>query len=277
MEDYVAGRLPAGCFTDDTEMMLALADSLIDCGRFDGEDVGSRFVDWASAGPADVGLHTRVVLERLRQGESWRSAARAVQAANPDSAGNGSVMRCFPIALLYSRDLDTCLKMSREQSLVTHAHQDCLAACAWVNAVIWHAFQGAGVGDAVALACHVVELPPQLSAVVEGAADADERKLRNSGWVVDTLQSAVWGLLTTDDYEGCVTGVANLGNDADTAAAVAGAMAGAIYGLSGIPSRWIEPLRGQWPIRSGQWLSAKDLIRRADSLMGMSDTNQGEQ
>ncbi|MBU1749334.1 MAG: ADP-ribosylglycohydrolase family protein [Chloroflexi bacterium] len=88
-----------------------------------------------------------------------------------------------------------------------------------------------------------------------------------SGWVRHTLESAAWGLLTTDSFEEAVVQVVNLGNDADTAGAVVGALAGAAYGLAGIPARWREALRGEWPLRSGHIWRAGDLVTLADQLV----------
>src|SRR5512139_418865 len=93
------GRLPAGTFTDDTEMALALAESLLAHFPLDPADLAQRFVAWYRTGPPDVGGQTRAVLSRISHGEPWARASAAVQARNPGSAGNGSVMRCWPVAL----------------------------------------------------------------------------------------------------------------------------------------------------------------------------------
>ena len=92
--------------------------------------------------------------------------------------------------------------------------------------------------------------------------------LRNSGWVRHTLESAVWGLLTTGSFEEAVVQVVNLGEDADTAGAVVGALAGAAYGMGAIPNRWRTALRGEWPLRSGTIWREADFVEMADLLAG---------
>ena len=109
-------------------------------------------------------------------------------------------------------------------------------------------------------------MPQPLRRVVEAASRRHRSELKNSGWVRHTLESAVWGLLTTDSFEDAVVQVVNLGNDADTAGAVVGALAGAAYGLAAIPIRWRESLRGEWPLGSGRIWHTDDLIALADQL-----------
>ena len=104
-----AGRIPPGTFTDDTEMALALAESLLAHRPLDPADLAQRFVGWYQAGPDDVGNHTRAVLSRIAAGQAWDQAVQAVQRQRPDSAGNGSVMRCWPMALAHWNDLDSLL------------------------------------------------------------------------------------------------------------------------------------------------------------------------
>ena len=263
------GRIPAGTFTDDTEMALALAESLLAHRPLDPADLAGRFVAWLRAGPDDVGIHTRNVLSRIAAGEPWSQAVEAVQRRKPDSAGNGSVMRCWPVALTCWDDLEGLLNASRLQSRVTHPHPECEAGSALVNAVIYHLLHGTSPGDAVARALELAGPPPGLRAVIEAAPARGREELANSGWVRHTLESAVWGLLTTSSLEEAVVQVVNLGGDADTAGAVVGALAGAAYGLQAIPDRWQAVLRGEWPLRSGLWWHVADLAGLAGRLAGI--------
>jgi ADP-ribosyl-[dinitrogen reductase] hydrolase len=266
VRDMIPARLAAGTFTDDTEMALALADSLLAHRPLDPADLAQRFVAWLQAGPDDVGIHTRNVLSRLAQGQSWEAAVRAVQRQKPDSAGNGSVMRCWPVALAHWDDLDALLTDSRLQSRVTHPHPECEAGSALVNAAIYYLLHGVPPAGAIARAADAADLPVPLRAVVERAPTRSRDDLKNSGWVRHTLESAVWGLLTTSSFEEAVVQVVNLGNDADTAGTVVGALAGAAYGLEAIPPRWREALQGEWPLGSGvRWTSA-DLANLAGRL-----------
>jgi ADP-ribosyl-[dinitrogen reductase] hydrolase len=267
LREMVPSRLPAGTFTDDTEMALALAESLLARCPLDAADLAQRFVAWLQTGPDDVGIHTRNVLSRIASGQPWGEAVDAVQRKNPDSAGNGSVMRCWPVALAYWDDLDQLLADSRLQSRVTHPHPECEAGSAFVNVAIYYLLQGTSRENAVAQALDAVDMPAPLRTVIEQAPTRSRDELKNSGWVRHTLESAVWGLLTTDTFEDAVVQVVNLGNDADTAGAVVGALAGAAYGIDAIPLRLREALQGEWLLRSGNLWKEIDLIELADQLI----------
>ena len=222
------GRLPAGSFTDDTEMALALAESLLAHCPLDPADLAERFVAWYRAGPPDVGIQTAQVLGRIARGEVWNTAVAAVQAGKPDSAGNGSIMRCWPVALAHWDNLAGLLADSRLQSSVTHPHPECVAGSALINAIIYFLVHGATPPEAVARALDTIhDLPPGLAQAITTASGRSRSELKNSGWVRHTVESAIWGLLTTDSFEEAVIQVVNLGNDADTAGAVVGAWAGA--------------------------------------------------
>jgi len=275
LREMRAGRLPSGTFTDDTEMALALAESLLAHLPLDPKDLATRFLGWYRMGPEDVGVHTGAVLERVDLGEDWEAASRAVQRVSPGSAGNGSVMRCWPAALAHWNDREGLLVDSRLQSRVTHAHPECEAACAFVNATIYSLLAGNAPSKAVAQAVEILGdgMPTELRQTIEAAPGLGREELKNSGWVRHTVESAVWGLLTTSSFEEAVVQVVNLGDDADTAGAVVGALAGAAYGLDAIPERWREALRGQWPPRGRMWRAA-ELVELAGRLAGRSPAGE---
>lgn len=260
-------RLPAGSFTDDTEMALALAESLLACRPLDPTDLADRFVAWAQAGPPDIGNHTRTVLARIAAGEPWEEAVDAVQRAKPDSAGNGSLMRAWPAALAHRADLDALLADSQAQSRVTHPHPDAVAASAYFNAAIYYLLQGTPLRAALGEARTHVPMSEELWAVIELAETQPREALDNTGWVLHTAEAAVWALLTTDSFEDAVVQAVNLGHDADTTGAVVGALAGAAYGLSAIPLRWRDALRGEWPLGSGRIWRAPDFVELAGALV----------
>jgi len=269
VREMETGRLPAGAFTDDTEMALALAESLLAHKPLDPDDLAQRFVAWYQSDPPDIGIHTASVLARIAQEEPWKEAVTAVQSTRPDSAGNGSVMRCWPVALAYygqAQDqlvLQTLVAESRLQSRVTHPHAECQAGSAFVNVTIFHLLHGLPPAEAVARALEDAVVPNALRDVIEVAPTKSRDMLPNTGWVRHTLESAVWGLLTTSTFEEAVVAVVNLGKDADTAGTVVGALAGAAYGLSAIPQRWRDQVWGTWKGR--HWLLA-NLISLADRL-----------
>ncbi len=266
VRDMLPGRLPAGSFTDDTEMALALAESLLAHRPLDAADLAARFVEWYRTDPPDVGIHTGAVLSRIDVGDPWDEAVEAAQKANPDSASNGSLMRAWPVAVAHWDNLDDLLVDSWQQSRVTHPHPDCLTACAFSNAIIYHLLHGAPPETAVILASSIVRTSDAFWEVIRAAPYRDRADLQNSGWVRHTLESALWALLNTRSFEEALIQAANLGADADTAAAVTGALAGACYGLQAIPERWRLALRGAWPPRGGTLWTVDSFISLADRL-----------
>jgi ADP-ribosyl-[dinitrogen reductase] hydrolase len=175
-------------------------------------------------------------------------------------------MRGWPIALAHWDDLAQLIADSRLQSDITHRHPDCEAASVFVNTVIYYLLQGATPALAVDQGLLRVDMPEALRTVIAAAPARQREQLRNTGWVRHTAESAVWGLLTTGSFEEAVVQVVNLGDDADTAGTVVGAMAGAAYGLASIPQAWRKALRGEWPTHSGNHWGEADLIRLADRL-----------
>lgn len=268
-----AGRLPPGSFTDDTEMALALAESLLTKPHLDPDDLANRFVDWFQRNPPDVGIHTGSVLQRLQSGEAWQQATQGVQSLNPNNAGNGSVMRCWPVAITCWQNHASLNDHSRLQSQVTHAHEECMASCAFINVMICQLVHGQSPREAYNTALAQVNLPDGLRQGILLAPRRKRDELRNTGWVRHTVESALWGLLNTDTFEEALVQVINLGADADTAGAVTGALAGAAYGLEAIPLDWKNALRGEWPLTTGHTLGLADFLELADRLAGIHSHN----
>lgn len=276
-DDYVRdmrpGRLPAGTFTDDTEMALAFSESLLAAGRLNVEDLVKRFTDWFRRKPADVGIHTSSVLHRISAGETWEEATKGVQSKEPDSAGNGSLMRCWPAAIAAWNDQKLTIEFSHTQSRVTHLHDECTAGCAFVNDMLYHLIHGKTLYDAYDAALLEVNLPLGLEQAIRLAPHRKRAELRNTGWVRHTIESALWGVLNTYEFEEALVQVINLGADADTAGTVAGALAGAAYGVEAIPLTWKKTLHGEWPLKSGIIWSAAELVKLADRLSNSCQVN----
>jgi ADP-ribosyl-[dinitrogen reductase] hydrolase len=247
VRELTAGRLPAGSITDDTEMALALAESLATHKPLDPADLAQRFLAWYHTHPADIGIHTAAVLCKVGAGMPWDQASVRTQAEDPENASNGSLMRCWPVALAYWDLPERLIEESTLQSRVTHAHPECVAACVFTNRIIAGLVNGATPQEAYQDALENVPLPAGLEDAVRAAPTRQRDELVNSGWVRHTLESAIWGLLSSQTFAEAVIQVANLGNDADTAASVTGALAGAAYGLEAIPVGWRRKLRGWWP------------------------------
>jgi ADP-ribosyl-[dinitrogen reductase] hydrolase len=268
-----SGPLPAGTFTDDTEMALALAESLQITSPLDPDDLAGRFTAWFQSHPGDVGIHTSHVLRQIAKGTSWRIAAESVQKANPEAAGNGSLMRCWPIAIARWENPSLLVAESRLQSEITHSHPDCINASIFLNLILHKIIQGSGHQPAGAVlrqsidsALKQVEFDEDFQIAIKLAPVRAREELSNSGWVRHTMESALWAVLTTQSFEEALVQAVNLGWDADTTGCVTGAIAGAMYGLSAIPARWKDKIHGEYPLRSGKLWFSPDFITLADQL-----------
>ncbi|WP_273838043.1 ADP-ribosylglycohydrolase family protein [Halococcus sp. PRR34] len=236
---------PAGTITDDTEQALCIARSLVERGEFDPEDIAERFVAWYNGGPFDIGIMTADALRRIDDGASWDDAGQDVWEVKPEgsNAGNGSVMRCAPLALAFADDWDTLQRVSRDSSRITHADPRCTHGCAALNLTIAALLDGDEHPLASALDALNRDAPESLRDVLEpipGGIEAGE--LSNSGFVLHTLQTGLYHALTADDTETAIVNAVNEGGDTDTIGAVAGAVAGARFGASAFPERWLDAL-----------------------------------
>ena len=271
------GRISAGTFTDDTEMALALAESLLAHSPLDASDLVQRFVTWYQSYPPDVGSHTAGVLSLASKGIQWQEAAIRVQQDHPDSAGNGSLMRTWPIAAARHQHLGLLIAESRLQSQVTHPHDDCVNACVFLNLVLADLIHRDSVKppnlvlrESLASTLGKVAFSKEFKLMLELAPVRQREQLENSGWVRHTLESALWAALNSHTFEEALVNVVNLGNDADTSGAVTGALAGAMYGVDAIPARWKDALHGEYPLHSGRLWFSQDFIRLADDLANLS-------
>ena len=243
-------NLKPGEWTDDTAMALAIAQSLVDKNAFAPDDIAARFVAWLESSPPDVGNHTRAVLGRMRgekmpggKAVDWKTASTGVQRLSPASAGNGSLMRCAPVALFHLSDAAARLENSKISSEITHAHTECQWSCALANAFIANAIALGGRDAALDAAMEECRaMPAHIRTRVGLAPGKSREELKPTGYVLDTLDCAIWALMNSDSFEEAVVEAVNLGGDADTTGAVCGALAGAFYGESEIPARWLDVL-----------------------------------
>jgi len=246
LRDFVGGgwlSLAPGEITDDTQMTLAIARSLAETGTLDMNDIATRFIEWARSDPKDIGLTTRAALNALGSGVPWDEAGRRVSGfASGNAAGNGAVMRCAPVALRYRRDPDALIAASKSIALITHADPRCQAAAVAVNLMIRHLLEGGATGDLPGSVLQSID-EPETREALRRAPDLRREQVRSGGFVLDTMQAALWSLLQTDSLEEAVITAVNLGADTDTTGAVTGALAGAAYGASAIPSRWSDQVQ----------------------------------
>ena len=264
------GRLPAGRFTDDTEMSIAVAQSLLEKQPLDGEDLAKRFIQWHKSMPPDEGIQTARALSWLEKGEHWQSVSERIEREMPDSAGNGSIMRCWPIALVWWGNRSQRITDSTLQSQITHPHPDCIAGCKLVNLMIVDLAKGAAPLQAFDASLQSIVISEGFRKMLNAAPQRSRQELKNTGWVRHTLESAIWALLNTSSFEDALIQAVNLGGDADTVGAVVGALAGAAYGIEAIPQRWRSELQGEWPVNSSKFWREKDIIELADRLMTLS-------
>lgn len=238
-----------GEYTDDTQMALLIAESLLEKQGFAASDIARRFRIWAQAAK-DVGVQTRAVVNMARYAEDPESCSSRYFADHPDSsAGNGALMRCTPIAIFYLNCLADVIEFSRASARLTHSDPKAQSACVILNVWIRNAMLK-GAGDGRPDAFGVLD-PGELKAWQKLAEieTYKEDDIASSGYTVHTLEAAAWSFLTTESFEAAIVRAANLGDDADTVAAVCGALAGAYHGYAAIPARWKAKLQDEARIR----------------------------
>jgi ADP-ribosylglycohydrolase len=236
--------LAPGQWTDDTSMALCLAESLLECADFDEVDQLDRYLRWwrtghlSSTGECfDVGNQTSAALYEFE-----RSRTPQPLAADPASAGNGSIMRLAPVPIAYHRDLDAAIEHAGRSSRTTHPAPTCVDACRYLGALIAGAINGIDKRDLLGSSFWSWgRLEPGIDEVARGSfTHRDPPQVKGGGYVVHSLEAALWALHRSDNFqEGALLAV-NLGDDADTTGAVYGQIAGAVYGASSIPARWRE-------------------------------------
>jgi ADP-ribosyl-[dinitrogen reductase] hydrolase len=235
---------PVGAYTDDSQMMLCLLESLVVTNRptpsgLDVEDLGRRFVAWYDSRPPDMGITTRQALARLKNGAS----AALSGDATPDSQANGAVMRCSPVAVLWHNPGQRAglIRDSLLSAAPTHRSPIAAGACVVVNMVIAGLISGNDFETALTGAG--VVSGPEWRAELEQWDSAGRPHRGNSGWALSTVLTALHCVQTTATFEEAVVKAVNGGDDADTVGAVTGEIAGALYGLSSIPDRWLKVLQ----------------------------------
>lgn len=254
----IAEMIGGGCHdvapgqtTDATDMALCLAESLADRGDLDPEDVMRRYARWFETKPRDVSLTVRAVMLSYRAGTPWDLASRrAWEILGRPVAANGSLMRCAPLALAFSDDPGRRREASLDESMLTHFDPLAGWACVALNDLIVAAMDDELREQLPVIAGALQDDDLRISAALRDAVEAEPEEVQNSAFVVDSLRTALWAVLRSATFEEAVCLVVNLGGDADTVAAVSGALAGALHGEAGIPARWLAPLELREPLRA---------------------------
>ena len=255
-------ELPPGGWTDDTAMALALADSLAAAEALDARDLMDRFVRWWQDGDYshvgvcfDIGNTTRAALDRY-----LRTDDPLAGPTDSRSAGNGSLMRLAPVALRFWDDPPRLAATAAEQSRTTHGTEEAVDACRAFAELLADAIAGSPRADV--LAPRRFEGAEAIARVMAGSwLGRPRNEIRSSGYVVHTLEASIWSVACTGNFKNAVLLAANLADDADTVAAVTGQLAGALYGLGGIPDGWLERLAWKDRLLGGGRAAAAGLSR----------------
>lgn len=247
-------RFAPGEWSDDTAMALAVAKGIIEAPADPVEAVGRHFQAWYQSSPPDVGSTCRMALEAHLRTGSWDAASEEVALRLGDRAGgNGALMRTLPAALAYRGDAAQAVRIAR----MTHPHPESDAAVALYQIMVDELLKGGTKANAfhTALAAAGGPVKERLSRL----SGLTEARVQSTGYVVDTLEAAIWAFLTTDSLEECVLRAVHLGDDTDTVGAVAGGLAGAWYGAAAVPRRWSMALRNRTLLEE----TAEELCRLA--------------
>lgn len=264
LTDMVGGgpfNLKPGQWTDDTSMALCLAESLVEKNGFDPVHQLQTYDRWEGAGHLsvkgycfDIGTTTQAAISRFR-----RTGEPFCGSTDPKAAGNGSLMRLAPAPLAFAGNLQEAIEKAADSSRTTHAAEECVDACRAFAAMLLAAVVGKGKDEVLAAAAGMT-LAPKVADVANGSyRRKSPPAIRGSGYVVHTLEAALWAFHGTDDFRTGALKVVNLGEDADTTGAVFGQIAGAFYGEAGIPAEWRAKLA-----------MLEVIERRADELLAMS-------
>jgi ADP-ribosyl-[dinitrogen reductase] hydrolase len=253
-----------GEWTDDTAMALCLARSLIECNGFNAYDQMERYARWIETGYCSTRTRGfgigQTVLQSLINFHRYKEPFSG--STNPKSAGNGALMRLAPVPMFFYPDRELAIHYAMESARTTHAADECL----WANQLFTNMLMSAFDGMDKVTILTGQSMKPNVSDGILSILRADYRDksisdIRGTGYVVESLEAALWCFSITDNFEDAVLQAANLGDDADTTAAICGQIAGAYYGVNDIPGHWIDRLH------------KTDEIREiADQLSTLTDT-----
>lgn len=229
-------NLKPGEVTDDTQMTLAVARGIVTNPRNPRNQIAKELVKWYRSGPKDIGVTCQIAIEQYLKTGKWQDELH--QKYQEQHSGNGALMRCIYPALYY-RKLKDALRVAQSQGLMTHysikSAQAIQVYTTMIHTAIEQPRRELSMFVATYIACD--------SALLGGIPEMKEKDLKPTGYVVDSLRTAAWYVFMRDfDFEQAVIRAVNAGGDADTIGAIAGGLAGAIWGMEAIPERWIEAL-----------------------------------
>jgi ADP-ribosylglycohydrolase len=268
MQGYGSHNQPPGTWSDDTSLALCLVDSLT--RGFAPEDIARNIILWHDAGAFtahgevfDIGISTSQAIRRLKKGITPYKAGCTGENEN----GNGSLMRIAPLVFcLVDRPKCERFLITKDVSSITHAHEWSVTACFIYIEYLLKLLAGMKKETAYKELQEEFRFPEvyfdhgirligqdtldKFSRIIwSDIYTLPESDIKSGGFVIDTLEAALWCFLTTNNYRDAVLKAVNLGDDTDTTAAVTGALAGITYGLKSIPSEWLDKLAGTKDIR----------------------------
>ncbi|HWC74565.1 MAG TPA: ADP-ribosylglycohydrolase family protein [Gemmatimonadales bacterium] len=237
-------------YDDDAAMALLLGESLLAAKGFDAADVAGRWVKWMKMDGRGIGWTTKRALTLIDRGKEPFEAGRLTYEENPGrAAGNGSVMRCVPVALRYHDDPDRLIRVSTQQAAITHADERCTWGAAAINLAARELLHGNiyfieevlhKIGDRAPRALRdAIHRVPR-----EREQDLPITRAGEAGYVVHCVEIAFWFVTHDRPLEESLIYIAQAGGDTDTNAAVAGALLGARYGETALPPRWMDQMVG---------------------------------
>lgn len=254
-------NLKPGQWTDDTSMALCLGESLLRKDGFDAADQMGRYLNWwqwgylsATGECFDIGMTVRQALADYQEhGQPFAGSS------DPYTAGNGSLMRLAPVVLFFYPDLGRVRQFAGDSSRTTHGAAEAIECCQLFASLIARALAGASKQELQVVEDMRFE-QAKVATLARGSYLSKAREeIRGNGYCVDSLEAALWCFQHSDNYADAVLAAANLGDDADTTAAIVGQLAGAFYGIQGIPGHWLAKLHMGQEIRA----MADDLLAAA--------------
>ncbi len=239
-------KLKPGQITDDTEMSLCLGRAWIESQGWDAACAANHLAAWLKRHPIDVGNTCRRGIRRYMLNGSLEGPM------SESDGGNGAAMRILPIALATFGDDAAFAHAAIQQAHITHHHLLSDAATLTLGRMVHALLAGQGVKACRALVNQLIEQHPKFR--------FSPYPGRASGYIVDTMQTVLHHFFTTDNFESCVVETVNRGEDADTTGAIAGMLAGALYGVDSIPKRWLARLDAMVALEIRQ--QTQELLRR---------------
>lgn len=228
-------KLMPGEVTDDTIMTIAVAEGILENSENPIEAIGKRFVKWYNSNPPDIGITCQDAIWEFINCGDWIEAGLRVKAYSKGmNAGNGTLMRCIPAALYYN-NFDKMIEVTKAQSDMTHYNEKASEACILYNTIIYRYLNE---GKKLEVVKDVMKGYPEYERVFSMTKD----DLNASGYVVDSLQCALWCFINNNTVEDIICEAVNLYGDPDTIGAIAGGLAGVYYGYNSIPERWREKI-----------------------------------